>query len=99
VTETDRYSKAWQDRRSRVFSLLAVIVILLASLRLWPHPLLIGGCIAGAFVAAWRYYDFRCPRCGERFLSFQKDALGFLSRQRCHHCLLEKNTAPKEPQR
>jgi ribosomal protein S27AE len=99
VTETDRYSKAWQDRRSRIFSILAVVVVLLASLRMWPDPLVIGGCLVGIAVAAYRFYDFRCPRCRERFLAFQKDGLSVLSRQRCQHCHLEKNTVPKESRR
>lgn len=91
--------KAWQDRRSRMFSVLAMIVILFASLKMWPTDLFVGGCVVGLLVAAWRLLDFRCPRCRERFLALPNDIPTFWSRQRCQNCALEKDTAPKEPRK
>ncbi len=96
MTETDRYRKAWQDRRSRIFSVLAMIVIVFASLKMWPSDLFVGGCILLSLVAAWRLFDFRCPRCGDRFMA-TLDGPNFWSRRHCQNCNLEKDTVPREP--
>jgi hypothetical protein len=98
VNPTDRYMKAWQDRRSRIFSVLAMIVIVVAVLQMWPSDLLVYGCIAGGLLAIWRLYDFRCPRCGERFMT-AADIPTFWSRRHCQSCTLERDTVPKEPTR
>lgn len=90
--------KAWQDRRSRIFSVMAMIVIVIAVLKMWPTDLLVYGCIAGGFLAVWRLYDFRCPRCGERFMT-AADLPMFWSRRACQSCNLEKDTVPKEPRK
>ncbi len=96
MTETDRYKQAWQDRRSRVFSVLAMIVIIFACLKMWPNDLLLAGSILGLLLAGWRLYDFRCPRCGDRFRG-TLDWLNFWSHRHCQNCNLEKDTVPKEP--
>ena len=84
--------KAWQDRRSRIFSVLAMVVIVFAVLKMWPSDLLVYGCIAGALLAVWRLYDFR----GERFMT-AADLPMFWSRRTCQSCTLERDTVPKEP--
>ena len=100
MTETDRYKQAWQDRRSRLFALVAMILVSLMSLRLWPGMMLVViGCFVGLLVAAYRFYQFACPRCRERFMASPKDDLKFWARDRCPHCDLEKGALPKEIQR
>lgn len=98
MTEATRYRQAWGDRRARVFMLLAMLTGLGASLRPWPNPWIAGACFAGALIGAYGYYQFRCPRCHERFLPFPRGERAFWWRQRCQNCGLEKNAIPEDPQ-
>ncbi len=98
MTEAARYKQAWQDRRARVFMLCAMIIGFCVSLRAWPSALIAGGCFVGALIAAYGYYEFRCPRCHERFLPFPRNELAFWWRQQCQNCGLEKNATPEDSQ-
>jgi hypothetical protein len=93
MSEVDRYIKAWGDRRARLFMLAAMIAGFCLGLRssLW----IAGLCFAGAMIGAYGYYEFRCPRCRERFLPFLLDRVE-LHRGRCQNCGLEKNVVPPD---
>jgi hypothetical protein len=91
VTEAARYKQAWGDRRARMFMLLAMIAGFGVSLRPWPNAWVAAACFAGALIGAYGYYQFRCPRCHERFL-------GSWQHQRCQNCGLEKNALPEDSQ-
>jgi hypothetical protein len=96
VTEATRYKQAWGDRRARVFMLLAMIIGFCVSLQPWPNALIAGACFVGALIGAYGYYQFRCPRCHERFLPFPRDEPVFRRRRRCQNCGLEKNATPED---
>lgn len=93
MSESDRYIKAWGDRRARLFMLAAMIVGF--CLCVPSSPWIAGLCFAGAMIGAYGYYEFRCPRCRERFMAFPRDETGF-RRKRCQHCGLEKNAVPSD---
>ena len=94
MTEADRYNQAWQERRSRIFALIAVVLVFTMSLRYWPHPLLVAGSAVGILVAVYRIYQFACPRCRERFMPSPAVDLNFWSRKYCQNCNLEQGTIP-----
>lgn len=96
MSESDRYVKAWGDRRARIFMLWAMIAGFCVSLRLWPNPWIAGACFVGAMIGAYGYYEFRCPRCRERFLPLPRDELKVWGWHTCQNCGLEKNTIPVE---
>jgi hypothetical protein len=91
VSESDRYIKAWGDRRARLFMLWVMIIGFCMSLRIWPNPWIAGACFVGAMIGAYGYYEFRCPRCRERFLPFPDNRLTVWWRRSCQSCGLEKN--------
>jgi len=73
-----------------------VALIFAMSLHFWPHPLLVAGSAVGILVAAYRIYQFPCPRCRERFMPFPAVDLNFWSRKDCHSCNFEKGAIPGE---
>lgn len=95
MSETDRYIKAWGDRRARLFMVCAMIVGVCLFLRLWPNPWIAGLCFVGALIGAYGYYQFRCPRCHERFMQFPSKEIA-LGREKCRRCGLEKNAVPPD---
>jgi predicted RNA-binding Zn-ribbon protein involved in translation (DUF1610 family) len=99
VTEAARYKQAWGDRRARIFMVWLMILGFAVSLLVWPNPWLAAGCFAGALIGAYGYYQFRCPRCGERFLPLPRDARERSWGERCQHCELEKNALYEEPEK
>ena len=96
MSESDRYVKAWGDRRARIFMLWVMIAGFCVSLRFWPNPWIAGACFVGAMIGAYGYYEFRCPRCRERFLPFPRDELKLWGWHTCQNCGLEKNAIPVE---
>jgi len=66
------------------------------SLRIWPTPWIAGACFVGALIGAYGYYEFRCPRCHQRFLPFPRDELKLWWCDKCRNCGLEKNAAPAD---
>lgn len=76
--------------------LWAMIAGFCVSLRLWPNPWIAGACFVGAMIGAYGYYEFRCPRCHQRFLPFPRDELKVWGWHTCQNCGLEKNTIPVE---
>jgi hypothetical protein len=93
MSEADRYIKAWGDRRARLLMLAAMIAGFCLCVR--SSPWIAGLCFAGAMIGAYGYYEFRCPRCRERFMPFPLDRLGS-HRGRCWNCGLEKNVVPSD---
>lgn len=87
MIESDRYVKAWGDRRARLFMLGVMIAGFCVSLGIWPNPWIAGACFVGAMIGAYGYFEFRCPRCHERFLKLWQ-------RHACQSCGLEKNAVP-----
>jgi hypothetical protein len=65
TSETARYRAAWQDRQTRLRAVFAFAVLLYAV----PSAVVAGVGIIATLAAAWRYASFRCPRCGDEFLS------------------------------
>ena len=96
MSESDRYIKAWGDRRARLFMLWVMSVGFCVSLRIWPNPWIAGPCFVGAMIGAYGYYEFRCPRCRERFLPPPDNRPKLWWRPSCQSCGLEKNAAPAE---
>ena len=93
MSETDRYIKAWGDLRARLFLLSAMIVGFCLCVR--SSPWIAGLCFAGAMIGAYDHYEFRCPRCRERFLPFPRDQIGF-NWSRCQNCGLQNNALPPD---
>jgi len=96
VSERDRYFKGWGDRRARIFIVWAMIAGFGVRLKVWPNPWIAGACFVGAMIGACGYYEFRCPRCHQRFLPFLRDGLSLWWRRTCRSCGLEKNAVPAE---
>ena len=98
MTEAIRYKQAWGDRRARVFMLWVMVLGFCVSLRPWPNALIAGACFTGALIGVYGYYQFRCPRCHERFLPSPRDQLALWWRPRCQNCGLDKNALPEDSQ-
>ncbi|MDB5488926.1 MAG: hypothetical protein JWQ58_2641 [Reyranella sp.] len=94
MSESDRYIKAWGDRRARLFMLGAMVAGFWVSVQFLQSPWIAGLCFVGAMIGAYGYHEFRCPRCGERFWSYPDGGLNF--GRRCRSCGLEKNAVPPE---
>jgi phage FluMu protein Com len=93
VSDRARYVRAWGDRRARVLMIAVLLAAACASLFIWQRPWIAGLCLLGAAIGTYGYFQFRCPRCRERFMSFSRDAVRF-DRTSCQSCGLPKNASP-----
>lgn len=93
-SESDRYIKAWGDRRARLFMLCAMVVGFWVSIRFLQSLWIAAMCFVGAMIGAYGYHEFRCPRCGGRFWSYPDGGLN-LGRH-CRNCGLAKNAVPDD---
>jgi len=94
MNEADRYVKAWGDRRARVLMIVALTSGACLSLFVWHRPWGAGLCFLGAALGTYGYFEFRCPRCCERFMSFSRREIRF-DRASCQTCGLPKNALPQ----
>lgn len=69
TSETARYRAAWQDRRTRLRAVFAVLFAFAVLFYAVPSAVVAGVGIIATLAAAWHYASFRCPRCGDEFLS------------------------------
>lgn len=93
MSERERYIKAWDDRRARLFMLCVAVVGFAFTVR--SSPWIAGAFFIGAMVGAYRYYEFRCPRCDRHFLPFPRDQI-FFDTGRCDSCGLPANALPPD---
>lgn len=94
MNEAGRYVKAWGDRRARVFMIVVLASGACLGLFVWHRPWAAGVCFVGAALGTFGYFQFRCPRCRERFMSFSRREIR-LDRARCQNCGLPKNALPR----
>mgnify|MGYP001807668986 CR=1 FL=1 len=93
MSERDRYIKAWDDRRARLFMLCVAVLGFAFTVR--SSPWISGAFFIGAMVGAYRYYEFRCPRCHQHFLPVPRDQIWF-DNGRCQGCGLRVNMLPPD---
>jgi hypothetical protein len=95
MAENGPYTRSWDERRKRLFWLWASMIGFAVSLHIWP-PLAVV-CGIGALYWAAKYYEFKCPRCRERFMPFPRgDLLRLWWSQQCQCCGLRVNEIPAE---
>jgi hypothetical protein len=94
VNEADRYVKAWGDRRARVLMIVMLASGACLSLFVWHRPWIAGPCLLGTAVGVYGYFQFRCPRCRERYMSFSRQEIR-PDRAFCQNCGLPKNALPQ----
>lgn len=94
MTEADRYVKAWGDRRARVLMIAVLALAACLCLFVWHRPWIGWLCFLGAALGIYGYFEFRCPRCRERFMSLSRRGMR-LDRADCQACGLPKNGLPR----
>jgi hypothetical protein len=94
-SETARYRAAWQDRRTRLRAVFAVLFAFAVLFYAVPSVVVAGAGIIATLAAAWHYASFRCPRCGDEFLSVP-DAVSvrWPLRDSCRRCGLRGGAEP-----
>jgi hypothetical protein len=99
TTETERYRAAWQDRRTRLRAIFAVLFAFAVLLYAVPSAVVAGVGIIATLAASWRYASFRCPRCSNEFLSVPEAAVRWPWRRRdtCQRCGLRDGADPLSP--
>jgi DNA-directed RNA polymerase subunit RPC12/RpoP len=95
MIEAERYRKAWQAYRRRIWMYLALLAACGALLGLVPTVELQIVCVCGMVVATAWFNNFRCPRCNEGFQEWPK-LLDFGTGRRCDHCGLKLYEIPGE---
>ncbi|MBP6768614.1 MAG: hypothetical protein KA171_12620 [Reyranella sp.] len=93
MNEADRYVKAWGDRRARVLMIVVLASGACLSLFVWHRPWVAALCLLGAALGIYGYFQFRCPRCRERFMSFSRQEIR-PDGACCQNCGLQKNALP-----
>ena len=96
LDEQERYERAWTGRRHRLWAFVAVLLGLGWALRQSGDDLVAAGlCLAGMVAAIAWFYRFRCPRCGELFVTLRSAPRQMRAKTlRCQHCDLAVNEIP-----
>jgi hypothetical protein len=89
MSQTERWKRAWQERRRRGWHVAGMAAVLIG-LAFTENEVLILLWFAATMAVAWRFAIFKCPRCLDTFISMNDaSALGFwwfLPSSWHHHC-------------
>ncbi len=98
MTEAERYTRAWADRRRRQWAVVLSVVVLLAVFFTIDDGVVRWACVVAAFALLFWTYSFVCPRCHKTFLGNPWwNLIGTtFAKRTCVHCGLTKDTIPGE---
>ena len=98
MTEAERYTRAWADRRRRQWTVVLSVLVLLPIFVAIDSGVVRAACLVAAFALLFWSYSFACPRCHQTFLGNPWwNLVGTtFAKKTCVHCGLMKDTIPGE---
>ena len=98
MTEAERYTRAWADRRRRQWPVVLSVLVLLPIFVAIDSGVVRAACLVAAFALLFWSYSSACPRCHQTFLGNPWwNLVGTtFAKKTCVHCGLMKDTIPGE---